>query len=75
MPPLAIEGLPGVTAIDNSVAAVTVRVADPEMLPSVAWIVVDPAATEVASPFDPVELLIVATPVLDEAQVTEAVRF
>ena len=62
--------LPGVTSMDVRVGAVTVSVAEPEMLPDVALIVVVPAATAVASPD---ELPIVATSVLDELQVTELV--
>ncbi len=61
--PLAMLGLDGVTAMDTRVAGVTVSVSDPDMLPDVAVIVVEPAA-----------LLIVATPVLDELQVTTVVR-
>ncbi len=64
--PLAMLGLVGVTASDTSVAGVTVSVSDPDMLPDVAVIVVEPAATATAMP----ELLIVATPVFDELQVT-----
>jgi hypothetical protein len=58
-----------------SVAAFTVRVVDADMLPDAAVMVLVPAATEVARPFEPVALLIDATPVLDELQVTVAVRF
>ena len=54
---------------------VTVKAAVPETLPDVAVIVVVPAVTAVARPFDPAALLIVATPVLEEFQVAEAVRF
>jgi hypothetical protein len=60
--------------IDKSVACVTVRVVDPDMLPDAAVIVVDPVAAAVADPLDPAALLIVATPVLDELQVTAVVR-
>lgn len=67
--PAAMLGLVGVTSRDTSVDGVTVRVVDPAMLPDVAVIVVDPAATAAANP-----LLMVATPVLDELQVTEAVK-
>ncbi len=73
--PLPIEGASGVTAMELSVAAVTVSVVEPKMLPDVAVIVVVPAATEVASPYEPAALLIVAAAVLDELQVTAAVRF
>jgi hypothetical protein len=38
-------------------------------------IVVEPGATDVARPLDPPALLIVATPAIDELQVTAAVRF
>jgi len=72
--PFAIEGVTGVTVIDVSVAAVTVSVVDFETLPSIAWITVDPTAAEVPRPFDPAALLTVATFVLEEVHVTEAVR-
>jgi len=72
--PLAMLGLVGVIAIDTNVACVTVSVVEPEMLPEVAVIVVDPVAPDVASPCEPAVLLIVAAPVLEELQMTEAVR-
>ena len=73
--PLAIEAVRGVTEIDASVAAVMVRVVEPAMFPDVAVIVAEPTATEVARPLEPAALLIVAMAVLDELQVTAAVRF
>ncbi len=54
---------------------VTVSVAVPETLPDIAVIVVEPAATEVASPLEPAALLMAATAVVDELQVTAVVRF
>jgi hypothetical protein len=72
--PSAMLGLDGVITRDTSVAGVTVSVALADMLPDVAVIVVEPAATGVASPFEPVVLPIVATDVADELQVTDAVR-
>jgi len=68
---LATVGLPGVTAIDCSVAAVTVSTVEPTTDPEVALIVVVPIATAVASP----PVLIVAVPVVPEAHVTMVVRF
>jgi hypothetical protein len=53
---------------------VTVSVVDPETLPDTDVIVVDPAATAVASPFEPAALLIVATPTLEELQVAVSVK-
>ena len=73
--PVAMLGLAGVTAMETSVAAVTVMVVEPAMLPDVAVTVVEPVATGVARPLEPVALLIAATPVLEELQVTDAVRF
>ena len=70
----AMLGLAGVIAMDTSVAAVTVSVVDPDMLPDVAVIVVEPAATDVARPLEPAALLMVATPVVNEFQVTDVVR-
>jgi hypothetical protein len=67
-------GFDGVTAIDMSIAGVTVRVVDPAMLPDVAVIVVDPAAIEAANPLEPGVLLMVAAPALDEPHVTAVVR-
>ena len=59
-------GLAGVTAMEDRVAEVTVRVVFPETLPEVAVMVAVPAATGMARPL----LLTVATDVLEEAQVT-----
>ncbi len=56
------------------VAAVMVSVADADMLPDVAVMVVVPAATPVAKPFEPAALLIVAAAVFDELQVTVPVN-
>src|SRR6202040_2777312 len=61
--PLVIEGFPGVTAIDTSVAGVTVSSFEPVMLPTVAEIVEVPAPTPVAKPV----ALLVATPGVAEA--------
>jgi hypothetical protein len=63
-----------VIAMDTSIAGVTVRAVDPDMLPDVAVIVVDPVATGAADPLELAALLIVATPVLDELQVTDVVK-
>ena len=63
--------LTGVTAIDTKVAAVTVRLVEPEIAPTAADMVTDPGETAVASPL----LLIVAHVVSEEAQVTCVVRF
>ena len=73
--PAAIVEVNGVTERDNRAAAVTVSVVEPDMLPEAAVIVVEPEATEVARPFEPTALLMVARPVLEELQVTDAVRF
>jgi hypothetical protein len=59
--PKAIEGFPGVTAIDTSTAAVTLRVVLPLTEADVAVIVAVPVPTLVASPFWLVTLLMVAT--------------
>ena len=72
---MAILGVAGVTAIDTNVAELTVSMVLPEMAPLVAEIVALPAAAELASPCEPAALLIVATLVLLEAQVTCVVRF
>ena len=70
--PLAIEAVAGVTAIDTSVAAVTVSAAAGLVIPPEAAVMfVEPVPTAVANP----ELLIVATVVVAELQVAELVRF
>ena len=68
-----LVGLAGVTEMDATAADVSV--VEPEMVPDVAVIVVEPVVTAVASPLAPWESPMVATPVFDELHVTEAVRF
>src|SRR6185503_14025557 len=76
IPPMPIEGFAGVTARDcNAGGGVTVSTVEPVTEPEVALIVVVPAATPVARPWVPLVLLIVATPVFDDAHVTDVVRF
>jgi hypothetical protein len=53
----------------------TVRSVDPETPPLLAVVVAVPAASDAASPLEPVALLIVATAVSDELQVAEVVMF
>ncbi len=62
-------------ATETRVAGVTVNAAEPDTLPDVAVIVVEPVATGVTSPLDPAALLIVAIDADDDAQVTVVVRF
>jgi hypothetical protein len=66
-------GLAGVTAIETSAAGVTVKLVDPEIAPKVAVMVTAPWLTELANPLEPDALLIEATPVLEELQVTAVV--
>jgi hypothetical protein len=69
-------GAAGVSAIDTTVAGVTVKViADDVTLPSAAVIWVVPVATGCATPADPAALLMVATAEVAEVQVTRLVRF
>ena len=63
---MAPTGMIGITATEDRVTEVTVRVVLPEILPKVAVMVVVPVATAVARPL----LLTVATDVLDEFQAT-----
>jgi len=72
--PRAILGLAGVTAMDTSVAVVTVNVVLPVIAPNVAVMVVMPADNEVASPLEPAALLIVAIAGAEDVQVTDDVR-
>jgi hypothetical protein len=69
--PLVIDGFAGVTAIDCSVAAVTVRSVEPEIDDDVAVIVEVPTPAPEARP----AALIVAVEVVPEDQVTVDVRF
>ena len=71
----AMLGFAGVTDRDTSVAGVIVSVAVPETVPEAAVIVVGPVASEVARPYDPAALLMVATAVSDELQAAIVVRF
>ena len=59
------------TAMDTSVAAVTVNVVLPLMLPELAWMVVEPVPTEVANP----AVLMVATVRVDELHAAVLVKF
>jgi len=68
--PSAMDGADGVTAIDASMADVTVRMVDPVTDPEVAEIVVLPGPTLVANPTVPATLLIVATPAALDAHCT-----
>jgi hypothetical protein len=67
--PRGMLGATGVTAMEDKVAAVTVRVVLTEMPPWVAVMVAAPTVTAAARPV----LLIVATEVLDEVQRTSVV--
>ena len=74
--PLAIPGLGGVTWIEASVAVVTVRAAFGEVTPpKLALTEVAPVVAAVARPLDPDALLMVATAIFEDAQVTDEVRF
>lgn len=53
---------------------VTVKGAEPGAVPDTALIMVFPEATEVAIPWEPVALLMIATSGRDEFQVTDVVR-
>ena len=72
--PRAMLGFVGETCISDSVAAVTVSVVLPEVVPDAADITVEPGASEVASPLLPLVLPIVAKAVFDEFQVTDEVK-
>jgi hypothetical protein len=71
VPPFGTDGFAGVTAMDTSVAAVTVSVVLPVMPLEAAWMVVDPVPTAVARP----AVLIVATVTAEELHVAVLVRF
>ena len=69
--PSAMLGIGGVTEIETSLAADTVKVIGAEVIPDMAAVILlVPGASEVASPLDAVALLIVATEAVADAQVT-----
>ena len=72
--PAVMLGLAGCTAREASVAEETVRVVEPDMLPTAAVIVVAPAARAVAWTVEQAVLLIVATVSEEELQTADAVR-
>ena len=75
---LRMVGFVGVTAIDISVAGVTVNVTPGDVRPltgSVAVMTVVPVASELALPFVPTALPMVAVAWVAEPQVTDAVMF
>jgi len=59
--------------IETRLTVVTVSVAVPEMLSAVAIMLVDPAATPIANPLEPVVVPIVAMEVSDELQSADVV--
>ena len=61
------------TEIETRDTGVTVRIVEPEILPELATIVVDPAARAVANPFDPAVSPMVAMALSDEVQTTDVV--
>ena len=69
--PAAADGFAGVTAIDTSVAGVTVSVVELVTEPRVAEMLDDPGARPAARPL----LEMVAAALFDDAQTTEAVMF
>ena len=71
--PSVIEGLDGVTATDTRVGAVIVNVAELEIAPEVAVMVVEPWLRLDARPVVPAALLIVATVGALEDHVTDEV--
>ena len=73
--PLAIDMKLGLTLIEIRLGARTVSVALSDLPPYEAVMVVMPTSTPVARPCEPAELLIVATKLSDENQVTSVVRF
>jgi hypothetical protein len=68
--PIGIEAVNGVTTIELNVAAVTVKVAEPDLPPKSAVMTDVPMAMPAARPD---ALLTVATPVVPEIQLEDAV--
>lgn len=69
--PSGMEGFAGLTVMDVSTAAVTVKLSVPVTEPELAEMVIVPWATACAKPVE----LIVAKALLDELQATELLRF
>lgn len=63
------------TAIETKAAAVTVSDVEAEIVPDVAVMLATPIAAALASPWEPLALLIVAIPVAEELQTTLPVTF
>ena len=72
--PRAMEGAAGVTASDTRVAGVTVRMVEPVFPPKAAEMEVVPTPAALALPLVPAALEMVATAVIEEAQVVVSVR-
>jgi hypothetical protein len=72
--PLARLGFAGVTPMETRVAAVTVRVVDPDTPCRLAVITVAPGLSPVACPLEPELLATEATVTAEEVQVAEVVR-
>jgi hypothetical protein len=72
--PTAADGFAGVIASDNKAGDVTLRTVEPLIPADVAEMADVPGARLVDKPWLPTELLIVATPVLAEAQIAVLVR-
>ena len=65
----------GVTAIATKTAGVTISITGVDVTPeNIAVMVVEPMATDVASPFEPDVLLMVAISGFDEVQVALVVK-
>ena len=72
--PMAMLGLAGVTAIDCKIAAVTVNIVLPDLIPEVAVMTEVPTPTPVARPLVARPLgFTIATPIVPDDQVTDAV--
>jgi hypothetical protein len=67
-------GLVGVTEIFIRLGAMTAKLVEPEVIPTVAVMVTDPTDTEVAFPFVPAALLMAALDGSEELHVTAVVR-
>ena len=73
--PSGMVGATGEIVIETRVAALTVNIVDPLIVPEAAVMLEVPAATLVASPWLPAVLLIVATFAVAKDHVTEVVMF
>lgn len=72
--PAGIDGDEGEIAIDRRAGGKTANVAEPVIVPRLAWTITTPVLVVIASPGVPAPLLTVTIPVLEDPQLTIPVK-